>query len=87
MLNHEGRLTYLAEGYQKVEDFGQRWENETGLPLPLGLDVVRSDLGLDLAKEINHAMRKSIEWAYDNEYLSTRVLEYLLSTLFDSTHK
>jgi 1,4-dihydroxy-6-naphthoate synthase len=75
VLIHEGQLTYLAEGYQKVEDFGQRWKNETGLPLPLGLDVVRSDLGLDLAKEINEAMRKSIEWAYDNE---EEALDYAL---------
>jgi 1,4-dihydroxy-6-naphthoate synthase len=75
VLIHEGQLTYSAEGYQKVEDFGQRWENETGLPLPLGLDVVRSDLGSDLAKEINNAMRRSIEWAYDNE---EEALDYAL---------
>jgi 1,4-dihydroxy-6-naphthoate synthase len=75
VLIHEGQLTYAAEGYRKVEDFGQRWENETGLPLPLGLDVVRSDLGMDLAKEINQAMRESIDWAYSNE---DEALDYAL---------
>ena len=75
VLIHEGQLTYAAEGYHKVEDFGQRWEKETGLPLPLGLDVVRSDLGMDLAKEINQAMRESIEWAYANE---EEALDYAL---------
>ena len=45
------------------------------MPLPLGLDVVRSDLGLDLAKEINQAMRESIEWAYANE---DEALDYAL---------
>ncbi len=75
VLIHEGQLTYAAEGYQKVEDFGQRWEDETGLPLPLGLDVVRSDLGMDLAKEINQAMRESIDWAYANE---EEALDYAL---------
>lgn len=64
---HEGQLTYASKGYHKVEDFGERWEKENGLPLPLGLDVVRRDLGMDLAKEINRAMRDSIDWAYANE--------------------
>lgn len=67
VLIHEGQLTYVQEGFHKVEDFGERWEEETGLPLPLGLDVVRKDLGRDLAREINDALRESIEWAYDNE--------------------
>jgi len=67
VLIHEGQLTYEKEGFHKVEDFGEKWEEETGLPLPLGLDVVRKDLGRDLAREINDALRESIEWAYDNE--------------------
>jgi len=67
LLIHEGQLTYAQEGFHKIEDFGETWEKETGLPLPLGLDVVRKDLGRDLAREINDALRKSIEWAYDNE--------------------
>jgi 1,4-dihydroxy-6-naphthoate synthase len=67
VLIHEGQLTYQKEGFHKVEDFGEKWEQETGLPLPLGLDVVRKDLGRELAKEINDALRASIEWAYDNE--------------------
>ena len=64
---HEGQLTYADKGYHKILDFGEQWEKDTGLPLPLGLDVVRRDLGWDLAVEINRAMRASIEWAYENE--------------------
>ena len=64
---HEGQLTYADKGYHKILDFGERWEKETGLPLPLGLDVVRRDLGRELAEEINCAMRASIDWAYENE--------------------
>ncbi len=64
---HEGQLTYADKGYHKILDFGERWEKETGLPLPLGLDVVRRDLGRELAEEINRAMRASIDWAYANE--------------------
>jgi len=67
VLIHEGQLTYAQEGFHKIEDFGETWEKETGLPLPLGLDVVRKDLGRDLAREINDALRKSIERAYENE--------------------
>ena len=64
---HEGQLTYARHGFRKIEDFGERWQHETGLPLPLGLDVVRRDLGIDFAREINSAMRASIEWAYEHE--------------------
>lgn len=75
VLIHEGQLTYASEGFQKVEDFGKRWQQETDLPLPLGLDVVRSDLGMDLAREINTALRASIDWAYQNE---EEALDYAL---------
>ncbi|HEX9724442.1 MAG TPA: MqnA/MqnD/SBP family protein [Vicinamibacteria bacterium] len=75
VLIHEGQLTYASEGYVKIEDFGERWREETELPLPLGLDVVRSDLGMDLAREINAALRASIDWAYRNE---EEALDYAL---------
>jgi 1,4-dihydroxy-6-naphthoate synthase len=75
VLIHEGQLTYASEGYAKIEDFGERWQKETELPLPLGLDVVRSDLGMDLAREINAALRASIDWAYQNE---EEALDYAL---------
>lgn len=75
VLIHEGQLTYAASGYHKVLDFGERWGAETGLPLPLGLDVVRSDLGMDLACEINRALAESIDWAYRHE---AEALDYAL---------
>ena len=64
---HEGQLTYADKGYHKIMDFGEQWKRDTDLPLPLGLDVVRRDLGRELALEINRAMRASIDWAYENE--------------------
>lgn len=64
---HEGQLTWERQGYHLRSDFGVRWQEECGLPLPLGLDVVRKDLGWELALEVNRAMRDSIEWAYANE--------------------
>jgi len=75
VLIHEGQLTYAASGYYKILDFGERWAAETGLPLPLGLDVVRSDLGMDLAREVNRALAESIDWAYRNE---AEALDYAL---------
>jgi 1,4-dihydroxy-6-naphthoate synthase len=65
---HEGQLTYAAKGYTKVLDFGELWEERTsGLPLPLGLDVVRKDLGLPLATELSQALRASIEYGYSHK--------------------
>ena len=72
---HEGQLTWAAEGFHLVSDFGVRFEDETGLPLPLGLDVVRRDLGRELAVEVNRAMGESIDWAYANE---EQALDYAL---------
>src|SRR3990172_7542866 len=52
LLIHEGQITYDQEGFHKVLNFGEFWEKETGgLPLPLGLDVVRKDLGEEMARK------------------------------------
>jgi 1,4-dihydroxy-6-naphthoate synthase len=63
LLIHEGQLTFAEHGLEKIWDAGAWWLKETGLPLPLGLDVVRADLGLPLAQEISTALRKSIFYA------------------------
>ncbi len=63
LIIHEGQLTYQRQGLHKLWDAGEWWHQKTGLPLPLGLDVVRSDLGLPLAKQISDALRASIEYA------------------------
>jgi len=63
LIIHEGQLTYEMEGLKKIWDAGEWWHKKTGLPLPLGLDVVRSDLGLPLAKQISQALRASIHYA------------------------
>jgi 1,4-dihydroxy-6-naphthoate synthase len=68
LLIHEGQITYQALGYNKILDFGEFWENETGgLPLPLGLDVVRKDLGIDLARRLSLALKESIAYGYDHQ--------------------
>lgn len=61
---HEAQLTYEAMGLAKVADYGELWAAETaGLPLPLGLDVVRADLGPELCRDINRGLRESIVYA------------------------
>jgi 1,4-dihydroxy-6-naphthoate synthase len=61
---HEAQLTYAGMGLVKIADYGELWAGETdGLPLPLGLDVVRSDLGPELCREINRGLRESIVYA------------------------
>jgi 1,4-dihydroxy-6-naphthoate synthase len=68
LLIHEGQITYQALGYHKILDFGEFWENETmGLPLPLGLDVVRKDLGINLARRLSLALKESIAYGYDHQ--------------------
>jgi 1,4-dihydroxy-6-naphthoate synthase len=63
---HEGQITYEQLGFKKILDFGEFWQKETGLPLPLGLDVVRKDLGFELAQKISRKLRESIEYGYKN---------------------
>lgn len=64
---HESQLTYEAEGLQKVCDFGELWKERDGLPVPLGLDVVRRDLGPELMKACSVGFRKSIDAAFAHE--------------------
>jgi 1,4-dihydroxy-6-naphthoate synthase len=68
LLIHEGQITYASQGYQKVLDFGELWDRETGgLPLPLGLDVVRKDLGADLAHRLSRGLKESIDYGYRHQ--------------------
>ncbi len=68
VLIHEGQLTYKAEGFHKVLDFGEFWEKKSnGLPLPLGLDVVRKDLGEELAKKLSSGLKQSIHFGYTHQ--------------------
>ncbi len=63
LLIHEGQVTYTSLGLHKVVDLGEWWMGETGLPLPLGGNVIRRDLGVDLMRQISRLMRDSIQYA------------------------
>ncbi len=73
---HESQLTYREEGLTKVVDYGELWKDRDGLPVPLGLDVVRRDLGSDLMRAVTVGFRASIVAAHENE---TEALRYALN--------
>jgi 1,4-dihydroxy-6-naphthoate synthase len=60
LIIHEGQLTYEAEGLQKVVDLGEWWLLETGLPLPLGANVARRDLGPERLHDLSAVLSDSI---------------------------
>ena len=66
LIIHEGQLTYAESGLSLVADLGEWWFTETGLPLPLGGNVVRKDLGEVLVRQISRHLRASIDYALDH---------------------
>ena len=66
LLIHEGQLFYETMGLHKVLDLGEWWHQRTGLPLPMGGNAIRRDLGPDLIKEISHLLRESISYSLEN---------------------
>jgi len=60
LLIHEGQLTYGSHGLHAIVDLGEWWLLETGLPLPLGINVARRDLGEDALHELSEVLRESI---------------------------
>jgi len=68
VLIHEGQITYANQGFINVIDFGELWKFRFGdLPLPLGLDVVRKDLGETLARTLSVGLKQSIHYGYTHQ--------------------
>ena len=67
LLIHEGQLTYAAEGLKKIVDLGEWWADRTGgLPLPLGGNVIRRDLGAETIAALSRLLRDSIAYGLDH---------------------
>lgn len=66
LLIHEGQLFYKELGLDKVIDLGEWWFEKTGLPLPMGGNVIRRDLGEDLMKHVSKCLKDSIQYSLDN---------------------
>jgi len=66
LLIHEGQLFYQQKGLKKVIDLGEWWFEKTGLPLPMGGNVIKRSLGEDLMKEVSKHLRRSIQFSLEN---------------------
>jgi len=66
LIIHEGQLTFNKSGLHKIVDMGKWWRDKTGLPLPLGGNAIRRELGSKLIAECCTALRDSIRYALDN---------------------
>jgi 1,4-dihydroxy-6-naphthoate synthase len=66
LLIHEGQLFYQALGLYKILDLGEWWHEQTGLPLPMGGNAIRRELGSDLMRQVSQYLRESIKYSLDN---------------------
>ncbi len=62
LIIHEGQLTYAQSGFEKIVDLGEWWKRETGLPLPLGGNVVRKDIPPAVRPDLSEIIRESIDY-------------------------
>lgn len=75
LIIHEGQLTYKRDGLVLIADMGVWWRDKTGLPLPLGVNVVRKDLGPEVVADVSRCMRESISAGLNNRQAA---LDYAL---------
>ena len=66
LIIHENRFTYKEKGLEKVKDLGEFWEEETGLPIPLGGMVIKRSLPFEGQEKTERVPRKSVEYAFAN---------------------
>ncbi len=76
LIIHEGQLTYAREGLHKIVDLGEWWYDETGLPLPLGANVIRRNLGTEKIRSITALLKQSIQYSLEHR---ERGLEYAMT--------
>lgn len=66
LIIHEGQLTYARDKLHLVVDLGEWWKRTTGLPLPLGGNCIRRDLGMPVMREVSSVLRQSIQYSLDH---------------------
>jgi 1,4-dihydroxy-6-naphthoate synthase len=74
LLIHEGRLIYKRRGYARIAEIGEWWLAETGLPLPLGVNVIRRGLGTETIALVSAVLRDAIAYALGHRDQLIRVL-------------
>jgi 1,4-dihydroxy-6-naphthoate synthase len=66
LIIHEGQLTYADQGLNLIVDLGKWWYEDTGLPLPLGANAIRKDLGPEAMEEVTALLKQSIQYGLDH---------------------
>jgi len=66
LIIHENRFTYADRGFEKVKDLGEHWEQNTGMPIPLGGIAIKRNLDKALQEKVQRLIRKSLEFAFEN---------------------
>lgn len=84
LIIHEGQLTYESSGLHRILDLGRWWADLTGLPLPLGGNAIRRELGTELITSINRALRDSIQYALEHR---EEALAYAMQFARDLDHQ
>ncbi len=80
LIIHESRFTYKEAGLVEIADMGKWWESESGMPIPLGAILARNDLADDLVRGIDDAIRRSLQFARDNE---NKIIGYVREHAFE----
>jgi 1,4-dihydroxy-6-naphthoate synthase len=75
LIIHEGQLTYSEQDLRLVVDLGKWWQDRTGLPLPLGANAIRKDLGMETIREVQRLLKASIQYGLAHR---TEALDYAL---------
>ncbi|WP_437227831.1 menaquinone biosynthesis family protein [Planctomicrobium sp. SH661] len=68
LIIHEGQLTYMTQGLHLVVDLGKWWMEQTGLPLPLGGNAIRKDLGPEGMREVTRLLKESIQYGLEHRH-------------------
>jgi 1,4-dihydroxy-6-naphthoate synthase len=84
---HENRFTYAQKGLHKVMDLGDYWEQETGMPIPLGGIVIKRNIDTEIQHTVNRLIRKSVEYAFEHPEASSDFVRKHAQELDESVRK
>jgi len=84
---HENRFTYAQKGLHKVMDLGDYWEQETGMPIPLGGIVIKRNIDIETQHTVNRLIRKSVEYAFEHPEASSNFVRQHAQELNESVRK
>ena len=84
---HENRFTYAQKGLHKIMDLGDYWEQQTGMPIPLGGIMMKRNIDVETQRIVNRLIRKSVEFAFENPEASSDFVRQHAQELDESVRK